>query len=139
MEEGEELVYERIQSEERQFIFIADMERFIQSVYKPEEGVLNIRPFMENLTEKGRLLNIYFFAAVDPDRLSTLVGLKTYENITGYRTGLHLGGNVSGLRYMDFSYMKYSEQSKVQKPGTAMLPLGNDESVTTVVVPQVKG
>ncbi len=139
LEEGEELVYERIQSEERQFIFIADMERFIQSVYKPEEGVLNIRPFMENLTEKGRLLNIYFFAAVDPDRLSTLVGLKTYENITGYRTGLHLGGNVSGLRYMDFSYMKYSEQSKVQKPGTAMLPLGNDESVTTVVVPQVKG
>lgn len=138
-EEGEELLYERLQAKERQFIFIADMERFIDSVYKPEEGVLNIRPFMENLTEKGRLLNIYFFAAVDPDRISSLVGLKTYENFTGYRMGMHLGGNVSGLRYMDFSYMKYSEQSKVQKPGIAMLPVGNDESVTTVVVPQVKG
>lgn len=135
----EDLIYEKMQAEEKQFIFIADMEAFIASVYKPEEGVLNIRPFLENITEKGKMLNIYFFTAVNPDQMASVVGHRVYENMTGYRAGMHMGGNVSSLRYMDFSYLNYTEQSKVQKPGIAMLPSGNDDTVAKVVVPLVKG
>ncbi len=140
IEEGrEEEVYEAMQKEEKYYIFIADMNEFINSVYKPEEGVLNIRPFLENITEKGKMLNVFFFAGINPDTVSSIVGLRAYENMTGYRTGIHLGGAVSNLRYMDFGYLNYTEQAKTMKAGTALLPTGNDENVARVVVPLVKG
>lgn len=111
----------------------------INSVYKPEEGVMNIRPFLENITEKGKMLNIYFFAGINPDTVPSVVGLRAYENITGYRTGIHLGGAVSNLRYMDFGYLNYTEQAKTSKAGIGQLPTGNDEKATRVVLPLVKG
>ena len=140
IEEGrEEDVYESMLKEEKYYIFIADIVSFITSVYKPEEGVLNIRPFLENITEKGKMLNVYFFAGINPDSLSSIIGLRAYENMTGYRTGVHFGGNVSNLRYMDFGYMNYTEQAKTFKAGIGQLPSGNDDSVARVVVPLVKG
>ncbi len=135
----EEQVYEAMQAEEPWYIFISDMESFINAVYKPEEGVLNIRPFLENITEKGKMLGIYFFISVNPDTVSSVLGLRAYENMTGYRTGIHFGGNVSNLRYMDFSYLSYTEQAKTYKPGIGMLPSANEEDVYKVVVPLVKG
>ncbi|NBH71646.1 type VII secretion protein EssC [Clostridiaceae bacterium] len=140
IEEGrEEEVYEALKEEEKYYIFLADIAAFINSVYKPEEGVTNIRPFLENITEKGKMLNVFFFAGINPDVVSSVVGLRAYENITGYRTGIHLGGSVSGLRYMDFGYLNYTEQAKAYKPGIGLLPTGNDENVTRVVLPLVKG
>lgn len=140
MAEGrEDEIYEAMAGEEKQYIFIADLENFIKSVYKPEEGVLNIRPFLENLTEKGKQLNVFIFAAVNPDNISSVLGQRAYENIAGYHTGIHLGGNVSGLRYMDFGYLSYTEQSKTCKCGIGMLPAGNEEDVNRVVIPLVKG
>ena len=52
--------------------------------------------------------------------------------MTGYRTGVHFGGNVSNLRYMDFGYMNYTEQAKTFKAGIGQLPSGNDDSVARV-------
>lgn len=135
----EDEVYEALADQEKYYIFIADIERFISAVYKPAEGVLNIRPFLENITEKGKQLNIFFFFGINPDTVGTILGLRAYENMTGYRTGMHLGGNVANLRYMDFSYLSYSEQSKTGKAGIGMLPAGNEETVSRVVVPLVKG
>lgn len=135
----EDEVYEALAGDEKYYVFIADIERFISAVYKPEEGVLKIRPFLENLTEKGKQLNIFFFFGINPDTTATILGLRSYENMTGYRTGLHLGGNVSNLRYMDFSYLSYSEQSKTCKAGIAMLPIGNESEVSRIVIPLVKG
>ena len=140
IEEGnEEGIYDALKKEERICIFIADVESFIQAVHKPEEGALNIRPFLENITEKGKQLNVYFFLGLNPDTCASIIGLRSFENMTGYRTGMHFGGNVSNLRYMDFGYLSYTEQSKTLKNGIGMLPLGNEESVTKVVVPLVKG
>ena len=100
---------------------------------------MNIRPFLENVTEKGKLLNVFFFLGINPDTVSSVVGLRSYENMTGYRTGMHLGGNVSNLRYMDFGYLSYTEQAKTLKNGIGMIPSGNEDTVTRVVVPLVKG
>jgi S-DNA-T family DNA segregation ATPase FtsK/SpoIIIE len=140
IEEGnEEGIYEAMKDQERVYIFIEDIERFINAVHKPEEGALNIRPFLENVTEKGKLLNVFFFLGINPDTVSSVVGLRSYENMTGYRTGMHLGGNVSNLRYMDFGYLSYTEQAKTLKNGIGMIPSGNEDTVTRVVVPLVKG
>ncbi|MEH2928691.1 type VII secretion protein EssC [Candidatus Ventrimonas sp. KK005] len=139
LEGREEKLYDAMRDEEKIYIFIADIESFVTMVHKPEEGVLNIRPFLENLTEKGKQLNVYFFAGINPDMVSSVIGLRSYENITGYGTGIHLGGNVSNLRYMDFGYMSYTEQGKTVKTGIGMIPAGNEETVTKVVTPLVKG
>lgn len=136
---NEEQIYDAMKEKEKIFIFIADLEAFITAVYRPEDGVLNIRPFLENITEKGKQLNVYLFAGINPDTISSVAGLRSYENITGYRTGMHFGGNVSNLRYMDFGYLSYTEQAKTLKNGIGMLPLGNEDTVTKVVVPLVKG
>lgn len=135
----EEEIYETLLKEERICIFIGDMASFIQSIYKPEEGVLNIRPFLENITEKGRLHNVYFFVAINQDAVGGVMGLKVYENMTGYHTGIHFGGSVANLRYMNFGNLSYTEQNKVHKAGTGMLPMANEEDVSQVVVPLVKG
>lgn len=135
----EEELYESLLEQERICIFISDLAAFVQSIYKPEEGVLNIRPFVENITEKGRLHNVYFFAAINQDTVAPVMGLRVYENMTGYHTGVHFGGSVANLRYMDFGNLNYTEQNKVQKPGIGMLPMANEEEVSRVVVPLVKG
>ena len=46
---------------------------------------------------------------------------------------------MSNLRYMDFGYMSYTEQGKTVKTGIGMIPAGNEETVTKVVTPLVKG
>ena len=89
--------------------------------------------------ERGKQLNLFFFYGVNPDTLSSILGLRVYENMAGYQTGIHFGGNVSNLRYMDFDYLSYGEQAKATKAGIGMLPADNEEDVTKVVVPLVKG
>lgn len=139
MEEGkEDTIYEAMKTEEKYFIFIADIAEFVQSIMNPEEGVVNIRPFVENITEKGSGHNIYFFIGYNPDKAASVLGIKTYENMTGYHTGIHLGGNVNNVRALDFSYISYTEQSKTRNPGIGMLPAGNNEEVRSIVIPLVK-
>ena len=67
------------------------------------------------------------------------MGARIYENMMGYHTGIHLGGNVTNIRYFDFSNIPYMEQGKVRRPGEGMLPLGNNEEIRDIVIPQVRG
>ncbi len=139
-EEGrEEEIYDALKDEEKIFIFIADIVSFVNSLYKPEEGVTIIDAFLENITEKGRDLNIFFFYGINPDTVSEILGLQVYENMSGYQTGMHFGGNVASLKYMDFEYLAYGDQTKTMKAGIGMLPAHNEEDVAKVVVPLVKG
>ncbi len=141
LEEGKEEseIYEEMQEEKPYFIVVADMVPFVQSVQKPEEGVINIRGFVENIAEKGKLHNVFFFFGINPDTISPILGVKTYECFIGYHMGIHLGGVVNNVRYFDFSNVTYTEQSKVQKLGVGMIPTGNDDSVSKIVVPLVRG
>ena len=135
----EDSIYEAMKDEEKYFIFIADIAEFVRSIMKPEDGVLNIRAFIENVTEKGSGHNVYFFACCNPDTAASAVGARIYENMMGYHTGIHLGGNVTNIRYFDFSNIPYMEQGKVRRPGEGMLPLGNNEEIRDIVIPQVRG
>ncbi len=132
-------IYEGMQDEKPYFIIVSDMVSFIQSIYKPEAGVTNIRGFVENIADKGKLHNVFFFIGINPDNISSILGLKAYESFIGHHTGMHLGGAVNNIRYFDFSNVSYIEQSKVLKAGIGMLPTANDEAVDKVVIPLVRG
>lgn len=132
-------IWEEMQSEEPVFIIVSDMTSFVKSIYNREEGLLQIDGFFENIAEKGKLHNIYFFIGVNPDETSDIVSRKAYTCLMSYKTGMHLGGNIGSVRYFDYSNFDFKEQAKVLKPGTGMVPMGNDDTVKYVVLPNVKG
>lgn len=95
-EEGEEesTIYQQMKKYETIFVFIADLHEFMESVYQPEQDVIKIGPFVENVMEKGSLHNIYFIAAVDTKDISFMRGSRAYEAMISYHTGIQLGGNA---------------------------------------------
>ena len=140
-EEGEEesTIYQQMKKYETIFVFIADLHEFIESVYQPEEDVIKIGPFVENVMEKGSLHNIYFIAAVDTKDISFMRGSRAYEAMISYHTGIQLGGNAMEAAYFDFSHLTYTEQNKGYKAGIGMIPRDNDESgVEKVIIPQYR-
>lgn len=141
VEEGREEfeIFDAMQEEKPYFIVVADVVPFVTSIQKPEEGVMNIRGFVENIAEKGKLHNVFFFFGINPDSVSPVLGTKIYDSFVGYHTGIQFGGQVNNIRYFDFSNVPYTEQSKVQKAGIGMIPTGNDEETGKVVIPLVRG
>lgn len=122
------------------YLFIDDLDEFMKVVYTPPEGVGAMSGFVENITEKGSLHNIYFIACLDCSSPGQSTGRKAFTNMTSYHTGIHLGGNPAGQRIFDFSSLPYSEQSKPVQPGIGLIPPGEyDSTVQKVVIPLVKG
>lgn len=122
------------------YLFIDGLADFLQCIYTPPEGVGDMSKLLTNLTEKGRLHNIYFIATMDSTDAAKLSAYKVYTNMSGYRTGIHLGGNVAGQRIFDFSTMPYSEQTKTTKPGVGLIPPDMESAtVQEVRIPQIKG
>lgn len=141
LEEGKDdaEIYESMQKETPYFIVVADIVPFIQSIQKREEGITSIGAFVENVAEKGKLHNVFFFVGINPDTIGALYGNKICEGLIGYHTGVHLGGMVNNLRYFDFGNVSYTEQSKGQKIGIGMIPAGNEDDVSKIVIPLVRG
>lgn len=131
-------IYEDMQAFNARFILIADFADFVTHVTKPE-GTMEMKPFVENLLEKGCLHNVYWVACYNHDDVSKVAGSKLYDYFLRYKTGIHFGGNVAGQRIMNFDYVPYAEQTKALKPGIGMLPANEDEDVRKVVIPLVKG
>jgi len=57
---------------------------------------------------------------------------------TAYHEGIHFGGMVDYVKYMDFGQFTFNEKNKARKAGIGMLPSANDEKTKEVVVPLVK-
>lgn len=122
------------------FIFIDELDDFINMVYAPPEGIGTMSGFVENITEKGYLHNIYIIAEYDYANAAHSVGRKVFNNFTSYKTGIHLGRNAASQRIFDFSSLPYLEQSRVAKPGIGLIPTDIYNPVArTVVIPLLKG
>ena len=134
-------IFEMMKNEPPYFIFIDNLAEFVEHVLHPAQGVGEMRGFLENITDKGSLHNVFIFACLNPDDVSKLVGIRLYENIVKSRRGCHLGGNVSAQRLFNFDHIPYTAQSKTKKPGIAMLPSldGEAPGVPVVIVPLVRG
>ena len=118
------------------FIFIAELDSFIQRVYKSE---FKMDGFLENVMRKGRGNNIFFFGDVAVKNRSLMLGYPAFEAFAGHRSGIHLGGKLRSNGILDFEYIPYSEQNRVEKAGVGTLPDAGDDGVTSkIVIPLVK-
>jgi len=131
-------IYERMKNEEPVFFFISDIMSFMESVYKPEAGVGDMKGFIENIMEKGILHNIFIFACIDTDNSAMASAYPAYKSFAGYKAGVHLGGNVNAQRVFTFQNIPFAEQSKAMKKGIGLVPSEADDTVAQrIVIPTV--
>ena len=134
--------YEDIQIFEEQlkqkslFLFISDLSWFLDLVYNSTRGMSG---FIETLFAKGSLHNIYFVGILSVDKKGSVSGYQAFQHFIKDKNGIHFGGNTMKNSIMDFSYLSFQEQNKVQKPGIGQLPdLAGEHPVEKIVVPAVK-
>lgn len=129
----EDEIYETMSQYEPYFIFIADLKQLVQLVNGSE---YEMKGFFKNILEKGSLHGIYFFSAASIKDHQEMFGDELYDLFTGYKTGIHFGGNVADNRVLGFEYLPYMEQTKVLPPGIGCLPdVASQADTAKVVVP----
>lgn len=133
-------IYEQMQSFRPIFLFIDNLDDFMKIIYAPPEGVGAMAGFIENITEKGYLHNIYIIAGYDYSSAAHSIGHKAFANFISYKVGIHLGGNTTSHRIFDFSTIPYSEQAKATKPGVGLIPPDMyNPAARSVIIPFLKG
>lgn len=131
-------IYDVMKKEQPMFLFISDITAFMESVYRPEAGVGEMKGFVENVMDKGSLHNIFIFACINNDNVGLASTYEAYKSFVGYKTGIHLGGNISAQRIFTFQNIPYAEQSKVMKKGIGLVPTAEDDTVSErIVVPVI--
>lgn len=130
-----EEIYDEMQQFEKIVIVISDLSEFVKKVHHPENGIENMVPFLSTLLEKGAMHNVFWFAGVNQDELIDMMRYKIYNLFIKDKNGMHLGGNVSAQKIMNFDYIPYMEQGKNLKKGIALLPFNEEENTTTIVLP----
>lgn len=138
-EKDEFEVFDAMKEHKPYFIICADMVDFINSIYKKEAGVVSIDPFMENIAEKGKGHNIFFFIGINPDFITDVIAKKAYNMFVSYRTGIQLGGNIASIKYFDCNNFSFKEQNVQYKPGLGMIPAANDDTVRNIAIPNIRG
>ena len=125
-------IFKRMCEELPIYFFISDLEWFINLIYNAE---LDMRGFLENILEKGRLLNIYFIGIIGLENISTVDYQKIYEIFVSYKTGIHFGGNTAENRIYNFDAIPYKEQSMLLKPGIGLISSRLNGEIQKIIVP----
>lgn len=129
----EDEIYEIMSAYEPYFIFIADLKSLVMLINDSE---YEMKGFFRNILEKGSMHHIFFFGAISLKDHQEIFGDELYEAFTGYKTGVHFGGNTAENRVLNFEYVPYMEQTKVQPPGVGCLPdAGAGVDTAKIVVP----
>ena len=82
------------------YIVISDIVSFVQSVYKIQvNGITDIKPFLENIAEKGKYHKVYFFVGVNQQEASMVTGKKVYDKfIVNYKDTACTSQRTGGKR-----------------------------------------
>ncbi len=132
---SDEMIYQEMIRQFRPiYLFVADLAEFIRVAYRKNEGILPMNGFLENIVEKGSLHNIYWISCMNSDEASALGAYKLYTCFTGYRTGVHLGGNLAAQRIFAFQNIPYAELNKSDKKGVGYVPDSEDDTIAEKVV-----
>lgn len=135
----EDALFEQMQKEKPIFICIADMSSYLNDVYQTLPDGTGMQGFVENISEKGRYHNIYFFGCIRSEDEAGQLGRKVFRCFTDNGAGIHLGGNLAAQRVFNFSNISFIQQSKALKPGSGLAPSREDSSVAeTVILPLVR-
>lgn len=135
----EDVIYERMQVHEKYHVFIADLASFVNSIYTPQPGVASMHGFVENITDKGVLHNVFFYACFNQDNINDVSGRRIYENFIRMKNGIHLGGKADEQRIFDFNSLPYAQRSKPMKAGSGLVPSEDGGAPRGVVIPLAKG
>ena len=125
-------IYERMSEEKPVFIFISDFAWFIDMIYETE---YDMRGFLENIIEKGRLHNIYFIANIRLDEVEDVNHRDIFSLFIAHKTGVHFGGNVGVNRVFNYDSVPYQEQEQVLKPGIGYTAGVMNTDIKKIVVP----
>ena len=118
------------------YIFIDNLAEFIQRIYNPSDPADEMARFLENITDKARLYQIFFFVCIDHEKLAEISGYRIFENMARCKAGVHLGGNVIAQRLLNFDYIPFTEQAKIQKTGIGQIAsVEGEATVKTIVIP----
>ena len=132
-EDAEEIeIFYRLAEEKPIYFFISDLEWFIKLIYDAE---LDMRGFLENILEKGKLLNIYFIGVIGLENITNVDYQTIFEIFVGYKTGIHFGGNTNENRIYNFEEIPYKEQSVLLKPGIGLISNRLNSAVQKIIVP----
>ena len=135
----EESVFEEQAKEQPVYIFLADLSEFVKTLYAKHENMGSMAGFVENIFEKGSLHNIYFFGCLNTEECTSLAGYRAYTLFTGYKKGVHLGGNLSAQRNFSFQNIPYGELGKVLKKGIGYVPDEEDNTLAKKIVIPLAG
>ena len=137
--ETEEL-YAEMQEFPPIFCFISDFRDFLQRVYSNAEGIGKLAPSLEPIFEKGKLLNVYFFVAINRQDIPAVMDLPIYNSFIRGGQGVVLGGELNKQTVFVCQNVKYAEQGKRQNPGFGYAVDENDsQSLNLIVIPQNRG
>ena len=137
---SEDALFERMQQEPLILICAADMAAYLRDVYTPLPNGAGMQGFVENISEKGRFHNIYFFGCIRSEDEAEQLGKKAFRCFADNMAGIHVGGNLTAQRIFNFTNIPYLQQGKPVKPGSGLVPLREDSSIAeTVILPLVKG
>ncbi len=128
----EEEIYEVMSREKPIFMFVSDFEWYMSEVY---EGKKIMNGFLENIVEKGKLHNIYFFGMIGIDKLNEVDYRKAFKLFVADKIGIHFGGNAGANRIFNFDSISYKEQAKIYKAGIGLAPTELGDRVDKVIVP----
>ena len=130
LEENE--IFERMSREKPVYIFISDFTWFVTMVYESE---YDMRGFLENIIEKGQLHNIYFVGCMKLEEQYDISHQELYRLFTGYKTGIHFGGNVGENHIFNYEMLPYQEQGEVLKPGIGYTAGRMSTDIKKVIIP----
>lgn len=132
-EDAEDIdIFNRMSEEEAIYFFISDLEWFVNLICNSE---VDMRGFLENILEKGRLLNIYFVGVISLENIATVDYQRIFELFVTHKKGIHFGGNVGENRIFNFDAVPYKEQAVLYKAGVGMISNRLNGSVQQVIVP----
>ena len=134
LEEAE--LYEKMSEEQPIFIFISDMEWFIDEIYNNTEFTMS--GFIENVIQKGRMLNIFFIGVAGSAAVDSISYQTAFKLFVADKNGIRFGGNVGSDRVLNFESIPYKEQTKNYKAGIGITSTTMGDVCDTVIVPMAR-
>lgn len=133
-------IYAGMKSFRPVFCFIADLADFLRRVYSNLEGIGRLSPNLEIIFAKGKLLNVFFFAALNRQDVSAIMDKGIYSSFIREPQGAVLGGELSKQTIFSCQNIKYNEQGKRLRPGVAYaVDQADNQNMELIVIPQNRG
>lgn len=138
LEENE--IFEKMNQFQRVVILIDDLPGFIETAYavKQNERVGEYAGLLELMLDFGSLHNVFWISCLNCRETGTADTYRLYELFTREKKGIHLGG-MTDESVMNFDHLDYHIRDQVLPAGRGLLPVDNEEAVSAVVIPLVKG